>query len=138
MYFCISVFVTLAHAASSLKSLNHEIKYKKKNWPTKYSREKKSDPRNTHEKKFRTREKILDPRNTHEKKFQTYEISTRKKFWTHEIPTRKYFRPTKYPREKILDPLNIHEGTVARLYEIHETHDSTRPTKFSTLKCAKF
>ena len=134
MFFCISVFVTLAHAASSLKSLNHEIKYKKKNWPTKYSREKNL-----------TRE-ILTRKNcglarkfwTHENKFQTYEISTRKKFWTHEIPKRKNFRPTKYPREKILDPLNTHEGTVARLYEIHETHDSTRPTKFSTLKCAKF
>ena len=68
MYFCISVIVILAHAADNLKSFNHEIKYKKKNRPTKCSREKNPDPRNTHEKKFRTREKILDPRNTHEKK----------------------------------------------------------------------
>ena len=48
----------------------------------------------------------------------------------HEITTRKKFGPTKYPREK----LRTHEGTVARWYEAHETHDGTRPTKFSTLK----
>ena len=29
--FCISVFVTLAHAANNLNFFNHEIKYKKKN-----------------------------------------------------------------------------------------------------------
>ena len=76
MYFCISVFVTLAYATSNLKSLSHEINYKekmgarnnhekkiltheiptRKNFgPTTYSREKNSDPNNTHEKKF------LDP-----------------------------------------------------------------------------
>ena len=68
MLFCISVFVTFVHAASNLKSLNHKINYKKK-WaheiltrkfqthqylrgsfgPTKYRREKISEPRNTHE-----------------------------------------------------------------------------------------
>ena len=69
MYFCISVYVTLAHAASSLKSLNHEINYKKKNGPTKYSRGKNFDPRNTHEQTFRT----------------------------HEYP-RENFGPRKYPR----------------------------------------
>ena len=61
MYFCISVFVTLAHVASNLKSLNHKINDKETIGLTKYSREKSSDPWNT-------REKILDPRNTHEKK----------------------------------------------------------------------
>ena len=44
--FCISVFVTLAHTASNLNSFNHEIKYKKKKRPAKYSREKNSDPQN--------------------------------------------------------------------------------------------
>ena len=75
MYFCISVFATLAHAASNLKSLNREINYKKKNGPTIYSRE-----------KFQITkyplEKVLDSRNTHEKKFWTYEIP----IWTQEIP----------------------------------------------------
>ena len=103
MYFCISLFVAFAHAASNLKS-----------WITKSSKRKKIGPQNTHEKKFRTHEKILDPRNIQEKKFQTNKIPTRKKFWTHEIPTRKNFRPTKYPREKILNPRNTQEGTVAR------------------------
>ena len=37
MYFCISVFVTLAHVASNLKCLNHEINDKEKIGPTKYS-----------------------------------------------------------------------------------------------------
>ena len=70
MYFCISVFVTLAHVASNLKCLNHEINDKEKIGPTKYSWEKNSDPRNTPEKKFRT----------------------------NEYPREKYFGPTKYPR----------------------------------------
>ena len=85
MYFCIAVFFTLAHAASNLKSLNHETIYKKSDGSTKYSREKNSDPQNTHERKFRIH--ILDPQNTHEKKF-----------WAHEIVTRKNFGPTKYPQ----------------------------------------
>ena len=63
MNFCISVLITLAHAASNWKSLNHEINLEKK--------------RLTQElltrKKIRTEQiptrKILDPRNTHEKKF---------------------------------------------------------------------
>ena len=97
MYFCISVFVTLAHAASSLKSLNHEIKYKKKNWPTKYSREKKSDPRNTR--------KNFGPA----RKFWTHETPTRKNFRPTKYPQEKNFGPTKYPRENILDPRNTHE-----------------------------
>ena len=102
IYFCISVFVTLAPAASSLKSLNQEINYKKKNEPTKYSREKRSDPRNTHKKKFRTHEyprenfgpikysgeKISDPLNTHEKKNLDPRNTYEKEFWTHEIPTK--------------------------------------------------
>ena len=76
------------------------------------------------------REKILDPRNTHEKKFRTHEIPTRKnldpwnthkkKFWTHQLPTRKNLGPSKYPREKNFRP------TKARW------HDSTRPTNIST------
>ena len=52
MYFCISIFVTLPHAASNLQSLNHEINYKKKmghEIPTR----KKFGPTNTHEKNFR-------------------------------------------------------------------------------------
>ena len=125
MYFCISVFVTLAHAASKLKSLNHEIKYKKK-----------IGPRNTLEKKFRTHEKILDPRNTQEKKFQTHEIPTRKKFWTHEIPTRKSFRPTKYQREKF-GPTKYprrHCGTMALNRRDPRQH---APMKFSALKKTK-
>ena len=96
MYFYISDFVTLAHVGSNLKFLNHEINYKEKIGPTKYSGEKNSDPWNTHEKKLRT----------------------------HEYP-RENFAPTKYPREKILDPQknpreknldswNINEGTVVR------------------------
>ena len=48
-----------------------------------------------------TREKILDPRNTYEKKF-----------WTHGIPTRKNLGPTKYQRENISNP-RMHDGTVA-------------------------
>ena len=88
----------------------HEIPTRKNLGPTKYPREKISDPRNTHGKKFETHEipttKIRDPQNTH-----------RKIFWTHEIPTRKIFRPTK-----------------AGWHEIHENHDGTRLTKFSTLE----
>ena len=80
MYFCISVFVTLAYAVRNLKSLKHKINYKKKDGPTKYPRESNFDPQNTHERTFRS----------------------------HEYP-RENFRPTKYPREKILDPRNIHE-----------------------------
>ena len=66
MYFCIPVFVTLAHVSSNLKSLNHEINDKEKIGPTKCYREKNSDPGNSHEKKF----------------------------WTHEY-SREIFRPTK-------------------------------------------
>ena len=88
----------------------HEIPTRKNLGPTKYPREKISDPRNTQGKKFETHEipttKIRDPQNTH-----------RKIFWTHEIPTRKIFRPTK-----------------ARWHRIHENHDGTRLTKFSTLE----
>ena len=72
MYFCIPVFVTLAHVSSNLKSLNHEINDKEKIGPTKYSQEKISDPRNSPRKNFgptNAHEKILSPRNTHEKKF---------------------------------------------------------------------
>ena len=54
------------------------------------------------------REKNSDPRNTREK-ILDLQNSHEKKFWTHEIPT------------------------LARLPQTHETHDSTRPTKFSTL-----
>ena len=96
---------------------------------------KKMDLRNTNKKKiliheiptrknFRPtniQEKTLDSRNTHDKKFQTQ-----------KIPTRKNFGPTKYPREKKLDPRNTYEGTVGRWHSNHETHNSTRSTKFST------
>ena len=71
MNFGISVFVTLAHIASNLNSLKHEINDKEKIGFTKYSREKNSDPRSTHKKKFRN----------------------------HEYP-RGNFGPTKYPQEK--------------------------------------
>ena len=60
-----------------------------------------------------SREKIWDPRNSHEKKIET-----------DEILTGKYFGPTKYPREKFSDPLK-HDGTVAldpRDSQWQETH----------------
>ena len=84
----------------------------------KYPRNKISDPRNTHEKKFWTnkiptrknfgvtkyiREKILDPQNIH-----------KKKFWSHKIAMRKKFEPTKYSREKILNSRNTYKDMVAR------------------------
>ena len=64
MYFCISVFVTHPHAANNLKSLNHEINYKKKN-----------GPRNTHQKKIRTHEyprENFEPTKYPLEKFQTH------------------------------------------------------------------
>ena len=66
------------------------------------------------------------------------------RLYIHELP-KKYapeqnFRLTKDSREKISDPQNIHEnkirtleGTMARWNETHKTHDSTKPTEFSTL-----
>ena len=75
MYFWISAFVTLAHAASNCKSFNHEINHKKKKW--------------THE--------ILTRKNFGPTKY------SRKKFWTHKVHIRKNFGPTKYPREKNSD-----------------------------------
>ena len=126
MYFCISVFVTLAYATSNLKSLSHEINYKEK-----------MGARNNHEKKILTHEiptrKSFGPTNTHEK-FWTHDLLTRKKFRPKKYLREKKFRPTKYPREKILDPQNTRKGTVARWHETHKTHNSTRPTKFSTLR----
>ena len=98
MFFCISVFVTLAHAASSFKSLNHEIKFKKKNWPTKDSREKNL-----------TREILTRKNFGLARKFWTHEIPTRKNFRPTKYPQEKNFEPTKYPRENILDPRNTHE-----------------------------
>ena len=75
------------------------------------------------------REQNLDPRNTQEEKF-----------WTHKIPTRKKLRPTKYPPEKNLNPRNTqekkfrtYEVTIPQWLETHETHDGTKPTKFSKL-----
>ena len=60
MYFCISVFVTLAHVASNLKCLNHESTIRKK-----------LGPQNTLEKKILTHEipprKSFGPTSTHEK-----------------------------------------------------------------------
>ena len=50
-----------------------------------------------------------------------------------KLPSRENFEPTKYPREKIQDPRTTHEGTMARWHKTRETHDGTRPTKFSTL-----
>ena len=67
----------------------------------------KSSPRKT----------FSDPQNIHEKKLGTRELPARN-FW-----------PTKYP----LDTLNSHEGTMTRWHYTHENHDSTPPTKFSTL-----
>ena len=84
----------------------HEIPTRKNFGPTKYPREKIwTDEGNTHEKKFRTR----------------------------KIPTRLSFGPTKYPLEKILNPRNTHKGKMVRLHLTQDTHDGTRPTKFSTL-----
>ena len=60
--FCISVFVTLAHAASNLNSFNHEIKYKKKK----------------------------GQQNTHEKKILTHKIHTRKNFRPMKCPREKF------------------------------------------------
>ena len=104
MYFCISVFVSLAHAASNWKALNHEINDKKK-----------LDPRNTHKTKFWTQEiptrKMLHPQSTHEKNCRS-----------HEYPWRNFGR-TKYSQKKKFRPKNT-----------HDTHDSTRPTKYSTNK----
>ena len=67
----------------------------------------KSSPRKT----------FSDPQNIHEKKLGTRELPARN-FW-----------PTKYP----LDTLNSHEDTMTRWHYTHENHDSTPPTKFSTL-----
>ena len=91
MCFCVSVFVTLAHIASNLKSLNHESNDKEKIGPTKNPREKNSDSRNTHEKK------ISGPR-----------IPARK-FWTREIPTEtRWHDGTKLMKSKIArDPRNL-------------------------------
>ena len=116
MYFCIPVFVSLAHVSRNLKSLNHEINDKEKIGHTKYSREKQFWPR-----KY-PREKIFDPR-IPTITFRTHEILTRKIFWTHEIPTRENFGTTKYPRR--------HGGTM----ELNP-RDSLLliPTKFSTLE----
>ena len=41
------------------------------------------------------KKKKSDPRNTHEKKFRTGEIPTRQKFRAHKILKRKNFGPTK-------------------------------------------
>ena len=80
------------------------------------------------------------PRNMHQNKIFDSQKTHEKKPWTHEITTRRNFVTTKYPREKISDPQNIHEnkirtleGTMTRWNETHKTHDSTKPTEFSTL-----
>ena len=65
--FCISAFVTLAHAASNLNSFNHEIKYKKK-----------KGQQNTHEKKILTH------------KIWTHKIHTRKNFRPMKCPREKF------------------------------------------------
>ena len=78
-----------------------------------------------------------------------HEIPTRKN-WTHKITTRKNFRSTKHPQEKYLHPWNTREkknldpgNTREKIFlkysrwhddfKTHETHNSTRPTKFGTL-----
>ena len=141
MYFCISVFASLAHAASNWKALNHEINYKKK-----------LNPRNTHETKFWTQEiptrKMLNPQSTHEKNFRSHEYPRRnfgrtkysqkkkfrpkntheKNFWTHELLTiknlglsntheKKSLKPLKYPGKTNLHPQNARR------------HSGTKPTK---------
>ena len=45
---------------------------------------------------------------------------------THE---KKITDKIKYPREKVLD-----KAPAEQWHETHETHDCTRPTKFSTLQ----
>ena len=75
---------------------------------TKYSQEKISDSRNTHEKKK------LDPQNTHDKNFVL----------------------TKYPQEKIFDPQNTHEKKLCT-HEIPTKtrwHDGTKITR-PTMAC---
>ena len=56
------------------------------------------------------------------------------------IHEKKILYPLKYPAEKIWNLRNTHqknsrphEGTVAQLHKVHETHNGTRPTEFSTL-----
>ena len=114
MYICVSLFVTLAHAGSSWKSLNHKINHKKK--AHEIHMRKNSRPAKYPWIKYLghmkcSKEKGLDPQNTREKNFG----------------------PTKHPREKNFDPLNTHEGTIVRWRLIHETHDSTWAGKFSSL-----
>ena len=104
-YFCISIFVTLAHAADNLKSLNHEINL-----------EKKMEPRNTHEIDCL---KIVHIRSYSTPYFtafglnlERYRVSLRIQSEcgkTRAITLEKKFEPTKYPREMISDSRNIHE-----------------------------
>ena len=60
--------------------MTHKMPTRKKFEASKYSPKKK---------------KKSDPRNTHEKKFRTGEIPTRQKFRAHKILKRKNFGPTK-------------------------------------------
>ena len=72
----------------------------------------------------------MDPRNTHEKKFRSHGTPTKKKLntattheeniWSHEIPMRKTLGPTKYTREKVLSPRNTHRNKF-RTHEIPTT-----------------
>ena len=127
-YFCISIFVTLAHAVNNLKFLNHEINFEKKNGATKYAREKYPDLRNRLLKNCPHSELLYSlfyriwTESGEIRSISSYSVQMREntghypreKFWTHEIPTRNDFGLTKYPREKLLDPKNTHEGTMAR------------------------
>ena len=54
------------------------------------------------------------------KKFAHRKYPRKKNYGQNKIPTRKGFGPTKAPAEQ--------------WHETHETHDCTRPTKFSTLQ----
>ena len=103
MNFGISVFVTLAHIASNLNSLKHEINDKEKIGFTKYSREKKFWPT-----KY-LKEKISDPR-IPTRKFWTHEIPTRKKFWIHEVATKAQWHDGTKPTRPMIaprDPRNL-------------------------------
>ena len=70
------IYLRVTHEIPTRKSFGTTKYLEEKNvMPTKQSRAKISDPRNTHEKKIWTHEiptkKISDPRNNHEEKFCT-------------------------------------------------------------------
>ena len=96
-------FLTLSHATSKLKSLNHKIDHVIHEIPT----------RRILGATKHTREKILNPQNTHKKTFRTY-----------EIPTIKSFGPAKYPRKyygtMALDPGHLRWHATHQILHNHQ------------------